>query len=138
LEDVIEAAPELLFGGPAQLVARQHHLVTLQGERLVVDLVFLDPEQPRLVLVELKLGQLEGAHEEQLRCYLDNAHLSPLLRPFLAQGMAKRGILATVRDGEFRPSDRDIEARIIDREQAVTVLGRLRDQRLRGAGMLPG
>jgi len=138
LEDAIEAAPELLFSRPVELVARQHHLVTLQGERLVVDLAFRDPEQSRLVLVELKLGELEAAHEEQLRRYLDNAHLSPLLRPFLAQGMMKRGVLATVKGGEFRPRHQDIEARMVNRQQALRVLEGLRDQRLRSAGVLPG
>jgi ERCC4-type nuclease len=138
LEDAIEAAPELLFSRPVELVARQHHLVTLQGERLVVDLAFLDPDQSRLVLVELKLGELETAHEEQLRRYLDNAHLSPFLRPFLAQGMMKLGVLATVRDGEFRSRHQDIEVRIVNRQQVLRVLGGLRDQRLRRVGILPG
>jgi ERCC4-type nuclease len=138
LEDAIEAAPELLSGRSATLVARQHHLVTPQGERLVIDLVFLDAEQHELVLAELKLGKLERAHEEQLRRYLDHAHQSPLLRSFLDRGMTARGVLATVDNSEFQPRHRDITAQVVDREQAARILMRLRDQRFQGEGIAEG
>jgi len=138
LEDAIEAEPGLLFAGPVRPIARQHHVFTLQGERLVVDLVFLDAHQHEVVLVELKLGKLEPAHEDQLRRYLDHAHLSALLRSFVEGGMTVRGILATVDDGTFRPRHSDITARVVSREQALRVLGGLRAQRLRSAGLLSG
>jgi ERCC4-type nuclease len=134
LEDAIEAAPELLFASPVTLLARQHTVYTAGGERHIVDLVFLDPEAGELILVELKRGRLERAHERQLRRYLDRASESPLFRSYLESGARVRGVLATVTDCAFKPKSVDIAVCIVDREKAIRVLRWLRDRRLEKAG----
>jgi len=131
LEDAIEAAPELLFEQPATLLGRQHHVYTEHGERHVVDLVFLAPETNELFLVELKRGKLAREHEGQLRCYMDQAHESPLLRPLLEDGAQICGILATVEECDFKPHALDIVVRIVDKGRTIQVLKRLRADRLR-------
>ena len=129
LEDAIEAEPELLLDQPIVLVSRQHYIYTEDKERHIVDLVFLDDEAEELILVELKRGKLSGEHVAQLRRYLDNAHKSKRLQRFLEKGAGMRGILATVEEGEFKPKDRDISARVVDRKRVIEVLKRLRKQR---------
>jgi ERCC4-type nuclease len=131
LEDAIEAEPGLLFDRPVVLLERQHQVLADQGERHIVDMVFWDGEAGELFLVELKRGRLTREHEEQLRRYLDHADRSPLLSPFLEAGAKLRGILATVEDCEFAPRAPDVSVRIVDWEQTIQVLKRLRDRRLR-------
>jgi len=130
LEDAIEVAPELLFEQPVTLLDRQHYIYTEEKERHIVDLVFLDPEEDELILVELKRGKLTGEHYDQLRRYLDNAHKSRFLRTFLEKGMAIRGILATVEECKFKPKKQDVSVCIIDKEKTIEVLKQLRDRRL--------
>lgn len=130
LEDAIEAAPELLFHRPVDLLARQHHIYTQDKERHIVDLVFLDSEADELVLVELKRGRLAARHRDQIRRYLDNVHRSKLLRAFLEQGTSIRGMLVTVEQCTFKPKDADISACIVDKEGAIEVLAQLRKCRL--------
>jgi len=129
LEDAIEAAPELLFQHPVTLLARQHHIYTEEAERHVVDLVFLDTEANELILVELKRGKLVREHTHQIRRYLDHARQSPLLRPLLEKSVRIRGVLATVTECRFKPKDKDIAVRIVDRKQTIDVLKQLRDRR---------
>lgn len=130
LEDAIEAAPELLFNRPVQLLARQHCIYTDEKERHVVDLVFLDTDANELVLAELKRGQLTREHYDQIRRYLDNAHESRLLAGFLEKGAAIRGILATVEKCAFEPKDADVSVCIVDKRRAIEVLKQLRNRRL--------
>jgi ERCC4-type nuclease len=133
LEDVIEAAPGLLFPGPVTLLARQHCISTEGDERHIVDMVFLDPEADELMLVELKRGKLAREHYHQIRRYLDHAHLSPLLGPLLEKGTKIRGVLATVEQDPFRPEDAEVSVRVVDKKQVIAVLKQLRLQRLESA-----
>jgi len=127
LEDAIEAAPELLFDREVSLLARQHTIRISPHERGVIDMVFYDGRANELVLVELKYGVLEAAHEAQLGRYLAHAHQSPLLRDFLECGAEVRGILATATPCDFEPSDPSrVTVCIVDREAAIEVLKRLR------------
>ena len=127
LEDAIEAAPELLFLQPVVLLARQCHIYTAGMQRYIVDLVFWDDEAGDLILVELKRGGLVAEHESQLLQYLDHAAASDLLRAYLDRGARIRGVLATVTDCVFRPRDgARVSVCIVDREQAIDVLKRLR------------
>jgi len=130
LEDAIEAAPGLLFEQPVTLLARQHQIYTEGGDRHVVDLVFLDPATDELILVELKRGRLTAEHSAQIRRYLDNAPRSNLLQGYLERGSRIRGVLATVEECDFKPPAQDVSKCIIDRDQAIRVLKRLRTQRL--------
>jgi len=130
LEDAIEAVPELLFKQPVTLLDRQHYIYTEEKERHIVDLVFLDPEEDDLILVELKRGKLTSEHYDQIRRYLDNAHKSKLLLSFLEKGMALRGILATVEECKFKPKGADVSVCIVDKQETIEVLKQLRNQRL--------
>lgn len=130
LEDAIEAEPSLLFDTPVELIDRQHYIFSESKERHIVDLVFVDEAATRIVLVELKRGKLAAEHVRQLRRYLDNAHKSSLLGGMLESGMELRGVLATVEPCDFQPKDRDISARIVDKERAIDVLCRLRRERI--------
>jgi ERCC4-type nuclease len=127
LEDAIEAAPELLFDREVTLLARQHTIWISPHERGVIDMVFYDGRANELVLVELKHGPLEAAHEAQLERYLAYAHQSPLLRDSLERGAKVGGVLATAAPCEFEPSDPSrVAVRIVDRKAAIEVLKRLR------------
>ena len=130
LEDAIEASPELLFAQPVTLLARQHHIYSRDGRRHIADLVFLDTEADELILVELKRGVLTEDHCRQIRRYLDHALESQLLRAFLDEGTAIRGVLATVTESEFTSGDKDITVYTIDRRQVIQVLQQLRSRRL--------
>jgi ERCC4-type nuclease len=126
LEDAIETAPELLFEQPVTLLARQHHIYTEDGERHIVDLVFVNQEANELILVELKRGKLAREHEEQLCRYLDHAQESPLLHACLGADARLRGVLATVAECSYQPKSRDITVCIVDRERTIEVLKQLR------------
>lgn len=130
LEDAIEAEPGLVFRQPVTLLARQHHIYTEAKERHVVDMVFLDPQADALILVELKRGRLTHEHVSQLRRYLDNARKSKLLRPLLDQGMAIRGVLATVEECRLKPKSRRVSTHVVSRRRVAEVLKHLRRQRL--------
>ena len=130
LEDAVEAAPQLLFGQPVTLVARQHHIYTEEKERHIVDMVFLDAEANELILVELKRGRLTGEHHAQIRRYLDNAGRSKVLRAFMEKGLAIRGVLATVEECTYEPRDDDVSVRIVDRRRTIEVLKQSRKARL--------
>ncbi len=130
LEDAIEVAPEILFHQPVTLLARQHHIYTEEKERHIVDLAFLDPEAEELILVELKRGKLRREHHDQLMRYLKNADKSKLLRGYLEDGMALRGILATMEECRFKSRDDVVSVRIIDQRQVIEILKQLRAQRL--------
>ena len=130
LEDAIEASPEILFDQPVELLARQHCIYTDEKERHIVDMVFLDPAEDDLILVELKRGKLAGEHYNQIRRYMDNAPQSRLLRPYLEKGMAIRGILATVEECKFEPRTGDVSVCIVDRNRTIEVLKQLRISRL--------
>lgn len=129
LEDAVEATPRLLFDHPMTLLDRQHVIMTPEGGRHVVDLVFLDPDTAELVLVELKRGALNAEHEAQLRRYFDVAHQSPLLSPYLKAGSVMRGVLATVTGGDYSPAADNITARVVDEALVIEVLITLRRQR---------
>jgi ERCC4-type nuclease len=126
LEDAIEAAPYLLFPQPIALLARQHYICTEASDRHIVDLVFLDLVANELILVELKRDRLTCEHEEQLQRYLDRAHQSSLLNPYIERGIGVRGLLATATACEYKPRDANISVRIVDREQVIEVLKELR------------
>lgn len=127
LEDAIEAAPELLFDHEVSLLARQHTIRISSRERFMVDMVFYDEPATELVLVELKHGELEAAHEAQLQRYLAHAHWSPLLRGYMDRGAEVTGVLATASPCDFEPSDPSrITVRVVEREAAIEVLTRLR------------
>jgi ERCC4-type nuclease len=127
LEDAIEAAPELLFDHEVSLLARQHTVRISPHERGVIDMVFYDEPANGLVLVELKHGALEAAHEAQLVRYLAHAHQSPLLRGYLERGAKVRGVMATASPCDFETSDPSrVAVRIVDREAAIEVLKWLR------------
>ncbi len=130
LEDAIEASPEILFEEPVELIARQHCIYTDEKERHIVDMVFLDPAENELILVELKRGKLTGEHYNQIRRYIDNAPQSRLLRQYLEKGMAIRGVLATVEECKFEPRAGDVFVCIVDRNRAIEVIKQLRISRL--------
>lgn len=131
LEDAIAAAPALLFGHQVTLVARQHTIQISPAERDVIDLVFLDHDAHQLVLVELKRGALEAAHEAQLERYLAHAEQSPLLRGYIEHGAQLCGVLATVTPCDFRPAHTEqVSAQVIERDRAIQVLRQLRRKRL--------
>ena len=130
LEDAMEAAPNILFDQPVSLLARQHHIYTEEKERHIVDLVFLDSEAEELILVELKRGKLRREHYDQLMRYLKNAYKSELLRGYLEDGMALRGILATMEECRYRPNSNIVSVRIVDQRQIIRVLKQLRARRL--------
>jgi ERCC4-type nuclease len=129
LEEAIEAEPSLLFDRPMELVERQHYVFSDEDGRQFVDMVFLDPKEVELVLVELKRGRLAREHAAQLRRYLDNAHRSKLLRAVMEEGAGLRGVLATVEDCEFDPKDDDISVRIVNMKRAIKVVTELRRRR---------
>jgi RecB family endonuclease NucS len=132
LEDAVAAAPELLFGHEVTLVARQHTIWTSERERDIVDLVFWDETARQLILVELKRGVLETAHEAQLQRYLAHARQSPLLKHYMRGGAQLRGILATVTPCVLEVAGAShIAVHIIDRDRAIQELGRLRRERLK-------
>lgn len=126
LEDAIEAAPELLFSQPITMLDRQHYICTEGRERHIVDMVFLDPAEDELILVELKRGRLLEEHYDQIRRYLDNAYKSQFLLSYLEKGMAIRGILATVEECEFEPEAGDVSVCIVDKKRAIEVVKKLR------------
>ena len=126
LENAIEFAPELLFRQPVALLARQHHIFTEDKERHIVDLVFLDSDAEELILVELKRGKLRREHYKQLMRYMGNAHESELLRGYLEDGMALRGILATMEECRYNPNSSMVSVRIVDQRQVIRVLKQLR------------
>jgi len=131
LEDALAVAPELLFGHSVVLVARQHTIQTSAEQRDVIDLAYLDRDACELVLVELKRGALEAAHETQLARYLAHAHHSSLLRDVLEGGAQLRGVLATVTPCDFQPScSSRISARVLDRARVIQVLRELRYERI--------
>ncbi|MBN1249969.1 MAG: hypothetical protein JXC32_20060 [Anaerolineae bacterium] len=134
LEDALEAQPGLLFEGDVDLLARQHVIITLGGERHVVDLIFHKPKSNTVFLVELKRGALTADHEAQLRRYFDVAGQSALLSEYLDRGAILRGILATASDCVYRATSPEIEAVVVDKEAVIEVLGRLRRERLRLSG----
>jgi ERCC4-type nuclease len=134
LEDAIEALPELLFDRPVELLARQHYILSDDQGRHFVDMVFHDHEVDEVILVELKRGKLSGAHRDQLRRYLDNAHRSRLLGPLLKAGAGLRGILATVEPCTLKAKHKDISTAIVDRESVIEVLKVLRERRLEAEG----
>ena len=132
LEDAIEAAPELLFEQPVVLLARQHGFTT-GDSRHIVDLVFHDPEADEVILVEAKRGALTREHYRQLRRYLDNARQSRLLRRFLDQGAALRGLLVTVEQSALPTNDPSVSVSVMDKQKVIAVLKRLRAARASAA-----
>ena len=130
LEDAVQADHSLLFDRPVQLLARQLLIYTAQKDRHVVDMVFLDSAADELILVELKRGPIGPDHVKQIRRYLDNAHKSKLLAPFLAAGSKIRGVLASVEPSRLEPDADDITAIEADKRRVLAVLKRLRAERL--------
>ncbi len=126
LEDAIAADPALLFDAKVELLARQHVITASGGDRHVVDLVFYNPARDVLMLVELKYGALEVAHEAQLGRYLDIVNQSPLLSTYLDRGAAVRGILATVTESHYGPRRAEIEVAVVDEVAVIDALARLR------------
>lgn len=129
LEEAIEARPDLLFSEPMDLLARQHVITTDDGGRHVVDLIFRQPQENTVILVELKYGQLTVEHEVQLRRYFEVAAQSPLLSARVSRGSALRGVLATVSPCDYDPASPRITARIVDEGAVIDVLAELREQR---------
>lgn len=130
LEDAIEVEPGILFQQPVKLLARQHHIYTEEKERHIVDLVFLDSDAEELILVELKRGKLTREHYNQLMRYLNNAHKSKLLQGYLEQGMALRGVLATMEECKLKSQHDFVSIRMADKDRAIQILKQLRAQRL--------
>jgi hypothetical protein len=130
LEDAIEVAPGLLFDRPVELVARQHVISLEAGERDVVDMVFVDPAGPELILAELKRGALAHDHEAQLRSYLDDIHRSPLLMEYVERGATLRGLLVTFTPCDYTPQSPDIEVVVVEESAVIEILKRLRKGRL--------
>lgn len=126
LEDAIEASPALLFEKDVNLVARQHHLYSEKGECHIIDMVFHDPENNTLYLVELKLGKPGKEHYLQIQRYLDHVAESTLLRAYLDAGAVARGVLATIETCSFNPEDKDITVRVVNTADAIQVLKLLR------------
>jgi hypothetical protein len=138
LEDAIEADHSLLFRREVVLLARQHHIYTDEKARHVVDMVFLDPKGDEIILVELKRRRLGRSDLEQLRRYIGNAGQSKMLRSFIEKGTRVRGLLGTVEEGDWRPSDGDVSVTVVNRGRAIEVLVRLRRQWLAGLEAGPG
>lgn len=134
IEDAVQADHSLLFDRPVHLLARQHLIYTTERDRHIVDMAFVDSPADELILVELKRGPIVGDYVKQLRRYLDNAHKSKLLGPFLAAGSRIRGVLASVEPSRFKPDDDDISVTVADKKRVLAVLKRLRDERHGGAG----
>ena len=130
MEDAVQTQPGLLLDAPFKLLDRQHYIFTDQGERQIVDLVFFNPEKNDLILVELKRGNLNIEHENQLLNYLSNAHYSPQLRALLEAGASLNGILATLSKGSYQPKSPKIRVLQVDQNQIIPVLKQLRQQRL--------
>lgn len=130
LEDAIEIDPGILFDQPVSLLARQHHIYTEEKERHIVDLVFVDSDAEKLILVELKRGKLSREHYNQLMRYLNNAHESELLRGYLEQGMALRGVLATMEECKLKSQHDFVSIRMADKDRAIQVLKQLRAERM--------
>jgi ERCC4-type nuclease len=130
LEEAAEANPHLLFDAQMTLLARQHVIATTDGERHVVDLVYLDGENAQLILVELKRDALTAEHEAQLRRYFEVADQSPLLSQHLTKGYGLRGILATISDCTYVPDYPNINVVIVDKGAAIAQLAALRRLRL--------
>jgi len=130
LEDAIEVDHGILFHQPVTLLARQHHIYTEEKERHIVDLVFLDSDAEELILVDLKRGKLSRGHYNQLMRYLSNAHQSRLLQEYLEQGMALRGVLATMEECKLKSQHDFVSIRIADKDRAIEVLKQLRAERL--------
>ncbi|MEK7398539.1 MAG: ERCC4 domain-containing protein [Candidatus Poribacteria bacterium] len=131
LEDAIESDPQLLFDQQITLVSRQHYIFTEGKERHIIDMVFYDQQANELILVELKRGRLFIDHYYQIRRYVDNAPKSEILRSYLEKGASIRGILATVEECKLDLGDSCISVHIVDRNKAIKVLKRIRDDRLR-------
>jgi hypothetical protein len=112
-----------------ELLARQHHIFTEGKERHIVDMVFHDRRANDLILVELKRGRLDSSHVAQLARYMANARESKLMRAMLDRGATLRGILATVEPCEFKPGQKNIIARVIDRQRVIKILRHLRESR---------
>jgi ERCC4-type nuclease len=128
LEDAIEEDYSLLFDHSVELLARQHVIFAEGEDRHIVDLIFLEPEENSIVLVELKRMRLIGEHERQLQGYLNLVTHSDLLRDYLAQGMKVRGVLASIDPSLYYPRGKDVEIRVVDRQATIKVLKRLREQ----------
>jgi hypothetical protein len=62
--------------------------------------------------------------------YLNNADKSKLLRGYLEEGMALRGILATMEECRFKSKDEIVSVHIVDQRRAIEVLKHLRADRL--------
>jgi len=137
LEDAIEADHSLLLDQPVSLLARQLHIYDDEKDRHVVDMVFLDPGDDALVLVELKRGKLEPRHREQLQRYLDHAAESPLLSEHLERGCGLRGILASPEPGKLKSRRSDVTIQGVDEKRVIAVLVELRqrlsEERARGS-----
>jgi ERCC4-type nuclease len=129
LEDVIEISPNILFEPPIQLISRQHYIFTDGKERHIVDMVFFDPDENELILVELKRGKLVKDHLDQIQRYLYNAPKSDLLRSYLEKGASIRGILATVEKCKLEPDDSSVSVCIVDKDKVIKVLKDLREKR---------
>jgi hypothetical protein len=94
-----------------------------------VDLVFHDPDADEVILVEAKRGALTREHYRQLRRYLDSAHQSRLLRRFLEQGTALRGLLVTVEQSALPTKDPSVSVSVVDTQKVIAVLKQLRAER---------
>ena len=133
LESAIEVESSLLFDCQAELVARQHQIVTGSGERIIVDLIFYLPSTHELILVELKRGSLTPEDSLQLGRYLDCVGDSPLLTTYLMRGARVRGILGsleTVGENAIQSNREDMRAAVIDKARTIDVLKELRARRL--------
>jgi hypothetical protein len=109
------------------IATRQHYFYSDQGERHIIDMVFHDPEENILYLVEIKLGKLITEHYQQIQRYLDHVAESSLLSAYhLDAGAVARGMLATIEPYKFYPEDKDILVRVVNSMDAMQVLKRLR------------
>jgi hypothetical protein len=108
------------------IATRQHYFYSDQGERHIIDMVFHDPEENILYLVEIKLGKLITGHYQQIRRYLDHVAESTLLSAYLDAGAVARGMLAPIEPHKYDPEDKDILVRVVNSMDAMQVLKRLR------------
>ncbi len=126
LEDAVVASPQLLFSGDVELVGRQHYIFSDSVGRNFIDLVFHDPIDKVLYLVELKLVGLKPDHYDQICGYLEHAGESKRIMEILARGSSIKGVLASVEPSNLAIKDADVLIKLIDKERVIQTLQEIR------------
>ncbi len=128
IEDALAHSPEVLFGKKVELVARQLALRSESGAQGIADLVFYDPSENELMIVELKREPVSLLDYRQLKSYLQSAANSALLRAYLGKGASVRGMLVSCSKSNFRSTSSAIEIRTVEKKEVLAVLGRIRNR----------